>query len=387
MKNVLLIDWGLEFFATTVFGLEDVAAEEVSELTGREALRDVAKVIFSGSIMDAALLNYASRCCNRIFVMLVKREVESLDDIERAAREVDYFELIDDDQSFAVRSERHGSHSFTSMDVSAAVGRGVIESYRRSRGVRLRVDLNNPDVELFALLRNSEFMLGLNTTGRSLHNRYYRVFHHRAGLSATIAASMLRLSGWSPSESLLDPFCGSGTIPIEAGLMGLRIAPGLMIRDLAMHRLKIFNSEELESLRERLRDSEERWRELKILGTDVSSRSIEGASINVRAAGLEGVVRLLQGDVRKINEWLSIPVDKVVTNPPFGVRMGLRRAEEFYASAFKAISRAIPGVSVMFLTNKPVIAGRAMESAGWRLVDRRKIIYGTLEVSVIRAEA
>lgn len=377
----------MEFFATTVFGLEDVAAEEVSELTGRQVVRDVAKIIFSGSVMDAALVNYASRCCNRVFVMLVRREVGGLEEIEEAAREVDYSEFIDEDQSFAVRSERHGSHPFTSMDVSAAVGRGVIESYRRSRGVRLRVDLDSPDVELFALLRGSEFMLGLNTTGRSLHNRYYRVFHHRAGLSAIIAASMLRLSRWSPSESLLDPFCGSGTIPIEAGLMGLRIAPGLMVRDMAMHRLKIFSSEELGLLREKLKESVERWRELRILGSDASPRYIEGASRNVEAAGLEGVVRLLMGDVRKIDEWLRMHVDKVVTNPPFGVRMGLRRAEEFYTSAFKAISRAIPGASVTFLTNKPVITGRAMDNAGWRLVDKRKIIYGTLEVSLIRAEA
>jgi len=377
----------LEFFATTVFGLEDVAAEEVSELTGRQVVRDVAKIIFSGSVMDAALVNYASRCCNRVFVMLVRREVGGLEEIEEAAREVDYSEFIDENQSFAVRSERHGSHPFTSMDVSAAVGRGVIESYRRSRGVRLRVDLDSPDVELFALLRGSEFMLGLNTTGRSLHNRYYRVFHHRAGLSAIIAASMLRLSRWSPSESLLDPFCGSGTIPIEAGLMGLRIAPGLMVRDMAMHRLKIFSSEELGLLREKLKESVERWRELRILGSDASPRYIEGASRNVEAAGLEGVVRLLMGDVRKIDEWLRMHVDKVVTNPPFGVRMGLRRAEEFYTSAFKAISRAIPGASVTFLTNKPVVTGRAMDNAGWRLVDKRKIIYGTLEVSLIRAEA
>lgn len=377
----------MEFFATTVFGLEDVAAEEVSELTGRQVVRDVAKIIFSGSVMDAALVNYASRCCNRVFVMLVRREVGGLEEIEEAAREVDYSEFIDENQSFAVRSERHGSHPFTSMDVSAAVGRGVIESYRRSRGVRLRVDLDSPDVELFALLRGSEFMLGLNTTGRSLHNRYYRVFHHRAGLSAIIAASMLRLSRWSPSESLLDPFCGSGTIPIEAGLMGLRIAPGLMVRDMAMHRLKIFSSEELGLLREKLKESVERWRELRILGSDASPRYIEGASRNVEAAGLEGVVRLLMGDVRKIDEWLRMHVDKVVTNPPFGVRMGLRRAEEFYTSAFKAISRAIPGASVTFLTNKPVVTGRAMDNAGWRLVDKRKIIYGTLEVSLIRAEA
>ncbi|MEM3669873.1 MAG: tRNA (guanine(6)-N2)-methyltransferase [Nitrososphaerota archaeon] len=381
-----MVSLGLEFFATTIYGLEDVAAAEVRELTGRDALSDIAKVIFRGDVMDAALLNYASRCCNRIFVMLARREVESLAEIERTAREVDYSEIIDENQSFAVRSERHGSHPFTSMDMSAAVGRGVIESYKGSRGVRLRVDLDNPDVELFALLRDSEFILGLNTTGRSLHNRYYRVFHHRAGLSATIAASMLRLSGWRSSESLLDPFCGSGTIPIEAGLMGLKIAPGLMASDMAMYRLRIFSEDLLRSVREKLVSSEERWRELKILGSDASPRYIDGALMNARAAGLEGKLRIVQGDVRKIDEWLFMPIDKVVTNPPFGVRMGLRRAEEFYTSAFKALSKAAPGALVTFLTNKPVIVGRSMNNAGWSLIDKRRIIYGTLEVSIIMAK-
>lgn len=377
----------MDFFATTVLGLEDVTAREIEELTGTEALRDVAKVIFHGRPVDAARVNYASRCCNRVFILLVRKSVGGLEDIEKAAKEVEYSEFINDDQSFAVRSERHGSHPFTSMDISAAVGRSVIESFRASRGVRLRVDLKNPDVELFALLRGSEFILGLNTTGRSLHHRFYRVYHHRAGLSAVIAASMLRLSEWSPSESILDPFCGSGTIPIEAGLMGLKIAPGLEFMDMAMHRLKIFSKDELEKVRKSLRASEERWKELRIFGSDASLRSIEGALMNVRAAGLEGRVRLMQGDVTQIDKWLNMSIDKIVTNPPFGVRMSLRHAEEFYTSVFKAISRAAPGVEVTFLTNKPVVVRKAMDNAGWQLYDSRKIIYGTLEVSLVRAKA
>ncbi|MEM3040442.1 MAG: hypothetical protein QXG97_00260, partial [Nitrososphaerota archaeon] len=173
---------------------------------------------------------------------------------------------------------------------------------------------------------------------------------------------------------------------IEAGLMGLKIAPGLMASDMAMYRLRIFSEDLLRSVREKLVSSEERWRELRILGSDASPRYIDGALMNARAAGLEGKLRIVQGDVRKIDEWLFMPIDRVVTNPPFGVRMGLRRAEEFYTSAFKALSKVAPGALVTFLTNKPVIVGRSMNNAGWSLIDKRRIIYGTLEVSIIMAK-
>jgi len=131
---------------------------------------------------------------------------------------VDFAELMGRDQSFGVEAERYGDHPFTSVDVASAVGRAVIESCLASEGWRPRVDLKSPDVQLYALVRDDEFLLGINLTGPSLHKRFYRVADVRSTLPPTLAFLMVLRSGWEPSGCLLDPFCGSGTIPIEAAL-------------------------------------------------------------------------------------------------------------------------------------------------------------------------
>jgi 23S rRNA G2445 N2-methylase RlmL len=103
------------------------------------------------------------------FLLLLSEEVGGLEDIRRFSASVDYADYIGRGQSFAVRADRVGVHPFTSLDIAASVGQAVIESFQTATGVRLKVDLSNPDVEIYALLRDSEFLLGVNTTGVSLH--------------------------------------------------------------------------------------------------------------------------------------------------------------------------------------------------------------------------
>ena len=163
-----------ECFATTVMGLEDAAAKECEEIIGAEAEPDVGKIFFQANERQIIRLNLASRTLHRIFIMLARAHVETIEDVYKVAREVDYTRFIEADQSFAVKGERHSKDKpFTSMDMAASVGRAVIESFRERTGVRLRVNLDQPDVQLYSLIRDSEFLLGLNTTGKSLHRRFY----------------------------------------------------------------------------------------------------------------------------------------------------------------------------------------------------------------------
>ena len=144
----------LKCFATTVFGLEDYAAEECRELIGVDAKPDVGKIMFEADLSRIIRLNLASRTLHRVFVMLARARAETLEDVYRAARSVDYTPFIGRDQSFAVRGERHSRDKpFTSLDMAAAVGRAVIESFKEETGVRLKVNLDQPDVQLYCLIR------------------------------------------------------------------------------------------------------------------------------------------------------------------------------------------------------------------------------------------
>ncbi len=367
----------MRFFATTFSGLEDIAAAELSNLLSGEAEADVGKVFFTASLEECVKVNYAAQTVNRIFLLLLREHAETLDEIERLAASVDFGELFDREQSFAVRAERVGLHVFTSLDIAAAVGKAVIDSYRASTGVRLRVDLNNPDIEVYAILRNTELLLGVNTTGESLHRRFYRRGFHRAALSPTVANTLVRLSGWRRHMVLLDPFTGSGTIPLETALYGLGISPGARRENLSFEKIPVFKSIDSARIREELLKREDPGT-VEAIGIDVSPKSLNLALDSLETFGRETGVRFVQGDVFRLVEYVDREVDKVVCNPPFGVRLRLREPEKFYTEAFTAIAQACPHASLTVIVNKPVIVLKALEKSGYIPLSVRKVLLGDL---------
>jgi len=371
-------------FATTVMGLEEYAARECEELIGVRAKPDIGKIIFEADQEQLIRLNLASRMLHKIFIMLARINVETLDDIYRCARDIDYSEFIESDQSFAVRAERHSkNYPFTSLDMAATVGRAIIESFRESRGKRLRVNLDQPDIEFYCLLRDSEFFMGLNTTGRSLHHRFYRVYHHRAALHPTIAVGMLRIAGWDSRMSLLDPMCGGGTIPIEAGLMGLNIPPGLRRGGLKISCLRFIDEKLIERLSRDLERSIKPELESSILGTDASPKSIEGARKNAEEAGLMDKLEFMVADIFKIGEWLPQPFDHIIFNPPYGIRMGIRNIKEFYRRVCRCLAEASPTSTLTVIVSKPTLFSRALAEAGYDVIRRIEVLYGRIRATII----
>lgn len=371
------------FFATTVTGLEDVAAKEVESIIGCKAKEDIGKVFFECEIRDVVLLNFASRSLHRIFLLLERGTVSSLEDAIRLARGVDYDGLILPSQSFAVRAEKHGEHALKSPEVAAAVGRGVIESYLASKKVRLTVNLDEPDVELYAILRNDELLIGLNTTGRSLHRRFYVVFHHRAALMPTIAYSMVFLSGWKPDEVLLDPMCGGCTIPIEAALVARGVAPGIRKSDIALEKLCFVEKEMVESVRRELLSKETKVM-AKIFGIDASPRSVEGAMANVAKANVSDTVSISLGDALKLANYIREPPDHIITNPPYGIRMGVKDLGKFYERLLMSIKQSAPYATTTMITGKPSLLKKAAEVTGMQTVEVKRLLYGSIQASIIK---
>mgnify|MGYP000469153930 FL=1 len=373
----------MDFFATTFHGIEDVAAAEVSSLLDGEPVVDIGKVFFKGSVEDCARVNYACKTVNRVFLLLVSESVDGLSDVERVSASVDYAGYIDRCQSFAVRAERVGVHPFTSLDVAAAVGKAVIESFRSATGVRLKVSLNNPDVEVYALLRDGEFLLGLDTTGESLHRRFYRRGYHRAALSPAVANSMVRLSGWKRTQSLIDPFCGSGTIPLEAVVNGLNLCPGLRRGGLRMERLVFFDRDVLLKVREQLCREERVGELLKVVGLDASPRAVEVARSSLEAMNVGPVAVFLTGNAMRLEKYIQQDFDRVVCNPPFGIRLGLRDPQKFYTECFTSIRHACPESSLTVLVSKPAATIRALTASGWTPISIRKILLGNITAHII----
>lgn len=372
-----------KFIATTTTGFEDVAAEEVEALLNVRPKPLHGKIEFEAPLEAILKLNIWSRTVNKVILLLNEGAVTNLDDIYSIAANVDYTDFIGRDQSFAVRAERVGEHHFTSLDVAATVGRAVIDSFLRSTGHRLKVDLDNPDVEVLCQLRGSDFYMGLNTTGESLHRRNYRVFDHPASLKATIAASMIYWSRWRQSEPLLDPMCGGGTIPIEGALMARNIAPGTFRKGFALTRL-IFVDRDLFMRRVEESLSSSNSGKYQIFGVDISPKFVEGAKRNASAAKVEDTIDFECWDATKIDRLRGIMANYVIVNLPYGMRL-LRKGAvaKLYVDFLASLRRAGSGTLIAITASRDEFK-HAARINGFDILDLRTVLHGSLSTTVFK---
>ena len=309
---------------TTNTGVEDVAAREIEEKTGRKAefLRK-GKIIVRDCTEDEIFkINLCSQSVHRVMILLKRENVQSLDDIYNVVKNVDYTEYIWPTQSFAIRPQRVGEHDFTSIDIGRVAGQAVIDSFKESKGVRLKVNLDEPHVIIRAELYDNDFFLMLDTSGeRSLHKRGYRVYRHRAPIKSTLAYSLVRLSGWKFDESLVDPMCGGGTIPIEAAIYCRNILPSkLRVKEFAFWKLFFLNREKPFKIMEEYRERDVKPR---IEGFDINVTAVDGAFRNAHAMGVDKYIKFYHGDATRN----KLDYDVIITNPPYGVRIDLRFKE------------------------------------------------------------
>lgn len=358
----------MKFYATLPPGLEDVAAEEVEELRGKveEIRQGKGKIFFSGKKSLIPTLNHLSRTLERLNLLLLRCNVETLDDIYREVKGLD-FNFIKG-KSFAVRSLRVGEHDFSSMDIARVAGQAVIDSFMESYGEKLRVNLSEPDVILRVELVETELFVGVDTTGDyAMHKRWWRVYNHPAHLNAAIACSMIRLAEWKVNESLIDPMCGSGTIPIEAALMA-RNVPNK--RGFAYQK---FCNKEFEW--------EERDVKLKLFGIEKFRKHLEGALKNAENAGVLDTITFMQGDAIE----MSGEYDVIITNPPYGLRIHRKGAIERLYRKFARTARKCMNQDSRFvvITTEYKLLARAAEEAGLQCTHERFVRYGGLLTKIM----
>lgn len=378
---------GFSFFGTTIYGIEDISAQEVEDLLGCKAIPDVGKIFFDSKLDSVYTLNLRTRTLNKVMLTLCRSNFTDLEDIYRLAREIDYASIIEPEQSFAVRSERVGSHKFTSMDVSRVVGKAIIDSYLNSSRVRLKVNLDSPDVEVYCLVRGSEFLEGVNLTGESLHKRRYRIYEHPAAIKPTLASAMLLLSGWKSKDVLIDPMCGGATIPIEAAYIARNIAPNRFRREFSFLKLKMFDLREFENCRERILDSERKTYP-EIYGMEKYRAHLKGGIKNAGRAQVLENIRFKLGDATVIHDYPEGDFEFVVVNPPYGTRMIPKYGDvgKLYDGFVRALREMAENSTLVLITAAKNKFRRSAERACLKILFERNILYGRLNTTLFKCK-
>ncbi|MBC7130632.1 class I SAM-dependent RNA methyltransferase [Candidatus Bathyarchaeota archaeon] len=369
----------LQFFATTPIGVEDIAAEEVKTLTGADPIPEIGRISFQGKTSDIYTLNLKARTLNKIYIQLARTTFQTLEDLYKTAKNLDYTWIIDANQTFAIKSERIGSHNFTSLDISRTIGQAVIDSYQQATGKRLKVNLDQPDVEIYCLVRNHTFLMGVNTTGESLHKRGYRVYDHPAALKPTIAAAMLKISSWTPEKPLLDPMCGGATIPIEAALQAKNIMPSKYREKFAFLKLKICNPQDYQKTRENIQNEEKTEAKTQIYAMEKIQKHLNGGIRNAEKANVQDAIIFKIGDATKPEDYPDKQFSHIIVNPPYGLRAHPKEGvRKLYENFLKALKTRNPNATLTLITAASKRFKEAAEKTNITIIKSRKIWHGDL---------
>jgi len=322
------IDGHVHFYATCPRGLAAALAEELTDLGALNARADEAGVSFQGPFEVAYAANLESRLATRILWRMTRFDYRNENDIYEGAKGVRWHAHFGVERTFKV--ETNGVKApVKSLDfITLKVKDAVADVFRDALGKRPDVSSREPEVRVHVFLDAKECTLYLDTSGEPLFKRGRREQVGEAPLKKNLAAGLLKLSGWTPDQPLLDPMCGSGTILVEAAEMALRLAPG-RDRPFGFENLARFDAAKWAEIKAAGLARAEPIAPKQIFGSDLYGRSVEGARANLRDMGLESVVSLKQVNLLEI----SAPAESgfIVTNPPYGVRLGEKETlAEFY---------------------------------------------------------
>jgi len=344
------------------------------------------KILIKGlKLEDIIRLNYCGRGFHRVIILLDKFNIsKSWEEDEKIfyerAKNIPFEEFLDKEYiTFGVQSTKIGEgFNYTSIDLRRPVGSGVIDRIKEVLGFRPKVFLEDPDLIVRVEVIDNVAIVGIDTTGkRALFKRGWRVFHHRASLKSSTAFLMLLLSEWNKNELLLDPFTGSGTIPIEAALYAKSICPGRFRKyDFAFLKLGKFR-EIYEDIIKELEEREEKKVKLKIYGFDVDSNSIIGAKKNARMAKVINDINFGVENVKYLfTRFKEKEVDKIVTNPPWGIRIKEKKLGKIYYYFFEnAVDILSDKGYIVLITTRATLVKNLVEEFNFKILKEFKVFY------------
>jgi len=354
-----------QFAAPCLFGLESIAGDELRRLNVENVRVEDRRVLFTGDADTLAKANICLRTAERIHIVLAQFEAKTFEELFQGVYHTNLEDFIPKDGQFPVKGKCLDSQLMSESDCQAIIKKAASRRLGEKYGVSWLPETGVKFQLQFLILKN-QVSLYLDTSGAGLHKRGYRAVGNDAPLRETLAAGMVQLSHYRGRDFVWDPFCGSGTIPIEAALIAKNRAPGLN-RQFAAQNYPWVPEKAWENARTEAKDREFKG-EYRILGSDNDPMCVSLSMSNARKAGVSDCITFKDGDATK----MSLPTDSgiMICNPPYGQRMMEQQsAQRLYAALGRHLKFA-DGWKKYIITSEP-----EFEHYFGRRADKKRKLY------------
>lgn len=363
----------LELIAPCHFGLEAVLKREILEL-GYEIIRvEDGRILFEGDAEAVCRANIYLRTAERILIKAGEFHAETFEELFQGTKAIPWEHYIPVNGKFYVtKAASVKSKLFSPSDIQSIMKKAMVERMKEVHHISWFAE----DGDLFpvrAFLHKDEVLVGIDTTGESLHKRGYRKLTARAPIAENLAAALIMLTPWRGNRILVDPFCGSGTFPIEAAMMATHMAPGVNRSFTAMTWNHLIPEREWTEVREEAKEEIDLNVETDIQGYDLDETMVEYARQNARLAGVDHLIHFQKRGVDQLSH--SKKYGFVITNPPYGERLEEKEALFDLYHTIGERFKKLDDWSLYLITSYD----KAQEALGLKADKNRKIYNGMMK--------
>ena len=359
-----------EFTVPTLFGLEGITGDELRRLNAENVRVENGRVLFSGDEMALARANICLRTGERVLLTLAEFEAKTFEELFQGVYRTNLEDFIPCGGQFPVKGHCLNSTLMSVPDCQAIIKKAASKRLGEKYGMQWLPE-DGVKYQLQFAIMNDKVTLYLDTSGVGLHKRGYRAIGNDAPLRETLAAAMVMLTKYRGRDLVWDPFCGSGTIPIEAALIAKNRAPGLR-RRFAAEQFAWMNEKIWQDARGEAMDKEFKGK-YQILGSDSDPKCVSLSISNARKAGVSDCIQFKDGDATKLD--LPAKEGVIICNPPYGQRMGEQKDAQRLYQAFGRHVKFADGWKKYIITSEPEFE----HFFGKRADKKRKLYNGMIK--------
>lgn len=363
--------------ARTMQGLEDILATELEDLGAKDIEVVNRAVLFKGDLKLMYKVNYQSRLALRVLKIIHEFDIQEQDDLYREVSTLAWEKMFSVDASMTISTQCFDSVYTHSRYASQRIKDAIVDRFRRIFNMRPNIDNDNFDIRIDLYMKNDHCILSMDSSGESLHRRGYRVDQHVAPINEVLASGIIGLSNWDTKQDFYDPMCGSGTFAIEAAYIASKTPAAYLRTKFAFEYWNDYDPNLWKYVKEDACKAIQKF-DCEIFASDISTKTLIIAESNIAETNFTNDITLFRANFLESND-SNIENAHIVFNPPYGQRMELDEAIDFYKEIGDVLKNEYKGSRAWVISSNI----EALKHLGLRTSKKLTLFNGPLECKLV----